>query len=193
MLTQQIISKEMLKNSQNELFFQNGGGVAMPVAGAIYWMILSYLGTYLAKDLWILAACIGSGLIFPLALLLAKPLKCNVMNRDHPLSGVAFPVIIAMNLLWPLYFIAVEANPDIMPLALAIGMSIVWPVIGWSYGRTLGFTVHALFRCFLVSIIWTVLPEERFTLLPLSVSLIYMLTVAWIYYELKPKAEKVAA
>jgi hypothetical protein len=56
-------------------------------------------------------------------------------------------------------------------------------VIGWSYGKTALYTAHALVRAVVVFIIWMWMPQERLWLLPLSVSVIYLLSVAAILFE----------
>lgn len=61
---------------------------------------------------------------------------------------------------------------DIAPLALAIGLSIHWPVIGWSHERTAIYTAHALVRAVVVFAIWIVLPDQRYTTLPLAVAIV---------------------
>ena len=56
------------------------------------------------------------------------------------------------------------AEVQLVPLVLAIGMSLHWPVIGWSYGRTTLFAAHAVVRAIVVFLIWWLVPDGRFTL-----------------------------
>jgi hypothetical protein len=56
-------------------------------------------------------------------------------------------------------------------------MSVGWPVMGWMYGRTGLFTAHAIVRAIVTFVLWNWFPSTRFTLLPLSVSAIYLVTV----------------
>ncbi|MDF7775340.1 hypothetical protein P1X14_08785 [Sphingomonas sp. AOB5] len=154
------------------------GGFPIPLAGTVYWGVLAWLGyqgTPLAD--WAMFAFIGSGAIFPLALLFAAIFR-NPFMKDRTASGdVLLPAFIAMLLFWPMIIAAVQVAPELVPLILAIGMSLHWPVIGWSYGRTALFSAHAIVRAVAVLLIWLLLPEARLTLLPLSVALVYFLTV----------------
>ena len=81
-----------------------------------------------------------------------------------------FPAFASMLLFWPIAFAAFGSAVQLVPLILAIGMSIHWPVVGWTYGRTGLYTAHAIARALVCLFIWARMPESRFTLLPLSVS-----------------------
>src|SRR5687767_2983162 len=150
------------------------GGFPVPLAGAAYWAVLTWMGYTSSPGGWILVAMWGSGAIFPLALLLAKVFRNDFMKDKTASGDVLVPTFIAMLLFWPMLISAIWTAPQLAPLILAIGMSLHWPVIGWSYGRTALFTAHAVVRAVVVFIIWNWMPEARFTLLPLSVCLIYL-------------------
>ncbi len=152
------------------------------MAGALYWLTLGILGFFLPERLWIFCAAFGSGLIFPLGLLFSKPLNSNLFIKDEPLANVAGFAVLAINLLWPLYFAIIVVAPALLPLALGVGMSLHWPIIGWMYGSRACLT-HAVVRVLLVTALWVLLPAQRLTLLPLSVAFIYVVTVFWLRRE----------
>jgi len=118
-----------------------------------------------------------SGLIFPLAILIAKIVRNNFLHDRTSVSDAMFPTLVSMVMFWPIAFSAYPTQPAIVPLILAIGMSVGWPVMGWLYGRTALFTTHAIVRAIVVFTLWNWLPSTRFTLLPLSVSAIYLVTI----------------
>jgi hypothetical protein len=104
--------------------------------------------------------------------------------KDRTAAGdVLLPTFISMFLFWPILIASLSAAPALAPLVLAIGMSLHWPVIGWSYGKTALYSAHALVRAVVVFIIWMWMPQERLWLLPLSVSVIYLLSVGAILLE----------
>jgi hypothetical protein len=160
------------------------GGFPIPLAGAAYWAVLAYVGWTHDFKAWLVVAIWGSGMIFPLALLLARLFKVNFMGDRTSVSSVLLPTFISMFLFWPMLIAAVLTAPTLAPLILAIGMSLHWPVIGWSYGRTGLYTAHAGVRALTVFAIWVALPEARLTFLPLSVAPIYLATVAAILIDL---------
>jgi hypothetical protein len=173
-------------------FHRLKGGYPVPLAGAAYWAVLAWVGYQWPPRTWLMLAMWGSGAIFPLALLLAKLLRNDFM-RDRTATGdVLVPTFISMLLFWPMLAASLRVAPELAPLILAIGMSLHWPVIGWSYGKTALYTGHAVVRTVVALLIWTFLPEARFTLLPLSVCLVYLGTVAAILWEAAPVQPQIA-
>ena len=164
-------------------FVRLKGGYPIPLAGAVYWLALAGLGHIIAGKQWVFWAFVTSGAIFPLALALGAPTQANFMKDKSAAGSVLFPAFASMFLFWPIAIAAFWDEVDIAPLALAIGMSIHWPVIGWSYGRTAIYTGHALVRAIAVFAIWILLPDQRYTTLPLAVAVVYLLTVAIILLE----------
>lgn len=153
------------------------GGFPIPLAGTVYWGVLAWLGTWADLQSWCMAAFIGSGAIFPMALLFAAIFR-NPFMKDRTATGdVLVPAFISMLLFWPMIVGAVKVAPELVPLILAIGMSLHWPVIGWSYGRTGLFSAHAIVRAIACILIWLWFPEERLTWLPLAVAGVYLVTV----------------
>lgn len=161
------------------------GGFPIPLAGAAYWAALAVAGSALPIEGWVATAMWGSGLIFPLALVFAKLFGADFMRDRTAVGDVLPPAFISMLLFWPIMVGALWSEPQLAPLVLGIGMAIHWPVIGWSYGRTGLFTAHALVRAAAVFAIWHFVPEARFTILPLAVSLIYLATVGAILLDLR--------
>ena len=99
------------------------------------------------------------------------------MGDKTAVSEVIFPAMGSMLLFWPMAFAAFWTYPDLVPLILGVGMSIMWPVVGWSYDRTALFTSHAVVRAIVCFVLWNWMPSGRFTVLPLAVSGIYLGTV----------------
>jgi len=65
------------------------GGYPIPLAGAIYWAGLGIAGYSLPPNRWTFGAFILSGSIFPLALLLAKIFRNDLM-RDKTAEAMCF-------------------------------------------------------------------------------------------------------
>ncbi len=184
---------EALKRERLASYVRLRGGFPIPMAGAVYWGALAALGYLMPGDIWFYAALFGSGAIFPLALFFAAIFKNPFMKDRTAVTGVLAPAFIGMLLFWPMAIAALWQAPDLFSLILAIGMSIHWPVVGWSYGRTSIYAAHAVIRAVVVFFIWWKLPEARLTLLPASVAIIYLVTVLAIFIDsglLKSKLER---
>lgn len=175
--------KEQQDQERRSLFLKANGGVSLPAAGVIYWLVVGIAGFYLPKELWTRLSLFATGAIFPLGLLLSKPLKADLMVKS-PISSLFFPAFAAMVLSLPITIAVAYVDLQLVPLTLAIGMSLHWPVIGWMYNSK-SCLIHAIVRVFLVTVIWFVFPEFRFTFLPIMVSLLYLFTIFGIKYELK--------
>ena len=171
-------------------FVRLRGGYSVPLAGAIYWAALGVAGLYLPLKTWILIAFIGSGAIFPLALLLSKLLGNDFMKDKTATGDVLLPAFISMLMFWPIAFAAYGTAPELAPLILAVGMAQHWPVIGWSYGKTGLYSAHAIVRAVGSLLIWAWLPDGRLTLLPWFVALVYVATVVAILIEANREAAR---
>lgn len=159
------------------------GGFPIPLAGATYWAILTILSNQLDYASWANIAVWASGAIFPLALLFAKLFDCPFMKDKTAIGDALLPTFISMLLFWPMLFVAVGAAPETFPVMLAIGMSLHWPVIGWSYGRTLPFTLHTVARAIGTVYIYYAFPQAAPLLISIFVMAAYLITAGFIYWD----------
>ena len=159
---------DQLNAERERLALLARGGIAAPAAGAIYWAALFVLGLYLSPTNWCLIAFITSGLIFPLALLLQRPTRSNIMVKDSPVASAGMVGFINVAIGWAMTIPAFHTDPQLVPLTLGIGMSLHFASIGWSYGsRVLMF--HPLVRAVVIVTLWYSLPGRRFTAIPLAI------------------------
>jgi hypothetical protein len=185
--------KARLLDERQRLYVKLAGGYTFPLAGAIWWAAAAGLGAFVSSvKAWSLYAFIGSGLIFPIALLLSNLLRVNFMTEKSPIDTVMGPAFVGMLLFWPSAFAAYWTAPELCPLILAIGMSAHWPVIGWTYGRSALYSAHAIVRAIAVMAIWIVYPEHRTTWLPASVAVVYFITVIAIMIDVQAVRAKLA-
>lgn len=115
---------EQLDQEHRRVLVSSNGGIALPAAGAIYWLALGVAGAWLNPGQWMLVAFITSGLIFPLGLALQKPLRSNILIQS-PLAGLIGPALVSMMLSWPVTIAASGSDKALAPLALAVGMSYI--------------------------------------------------------------------
>ena len=172
-----------LQEAKRDLLSRSGGIVAFPVAGALYWLVLGSCGFVLTQETWRLVALVGSALLFPTAFLLARVFKANLFVRDNPLASLGgFPMASVGLPPFALYIVLDGQAIQVLPLALAIGMALHFPILGWMYGsRVCAF--HPLVRTVVAFAVWAMLPEGRFTILPLMVTALYVTTAALVRVE----------
>ena len=172
-------------------FFRLRGAYPIPLAGATWWAMLGAAGYVLhSRGQWIMLAFVTSGAIFPLAVLYARLFKNNFMRDKTAVMDLLWPGLTSMMLFWPIAISAFWTYPQLVPLVMAVGMSIFWPVVGWMYGHTALFTTHAVVRAVVCFVLWNWVPSSRFTLLPLSVTAIYLVTVGAIFVASSPARQK---
>ena len=177
--------KQLLKNHRQAQYLRLAGGFPIPLAGFVYWGFLGGVGFFTDLGVWAAIALPASGAIFPLALLFAAIFKCPFMKDKSAIGDVLLPAFISMLLFWPMLIAAAKVAPELVPLILAIGMSLHWPVIGWSYGRTGLFSAHAIIRAIFCLAIFSFFPEYSITWMPLGVAVIYALTVIAIRADVR--------
>src|ERR1039457_1077980 len=183
--------KKLLYADRQAAFFRLRGGYPIPLAGATWWAMLGTMGYFVHDpNAWILLAFYASGLLFPLALLYARIFKIDFMHDKSAALDVLMPTFASMLPFWPIAIAAFWTYPQLVPLVLAIGLSIHWPVIGWHYARTGIYVAHAVCRTIACFVLWNWWPSTRFTLLPFTVAAAYLLTVVAILIASTPAKQR---
>ena len=183
--------KKLLYADREATFFRLRGGYPIPLAGATWWALLGTMGYFVhSANLWILLTFCTSGLLFPLALLYAHLFKVDFMRDKSAALDVLVPTFASMLLFWPIAVAAFWNYPQLVPLILAIGLSLHWPVIGWHYARTGIYVTHAVARAIACFILWNWFPSTRFTILPFTVAAAYLLTVVAILIASTPAKQQ---
>lgn len=185
--------KAQLLRERLESYAALGGGYPVPLAGMIYWAAMCVYGHVATLHNWSIIAFITSGLIFPLAVVLAKLLRKDFMKAKGPVDSVLAPAFIGMFLFWPGCIAAFYTAPDLVPLILAVGMAAHWPVIGWSYGRMGIYVAHAVARAVAVTALWLAFPDYRLMFIPGAVAVIYLLSVIALIIDSGAVARKLKA
>ena len=158
------------------------GVVCAPAAGGLYWTALACLAPLVDTQLWCFIAFVGSGLIFPLALALQKPLRANMQIRGNPLGGAGAYAFANMALCWAITIPAFHTDPQLVPLALGIGMSL--HLVGTAWAMNLkSYLYHPLLRAAIVVALWYALPEQRFLAISIAVAAVYFLTIPAVLRE----------
>ncbi len=175
--------KSALLQERLKLYVTLRGGFTFPLAGAIWWGAAAIVGAYVPLKTWALLAFIGSGLIFPIAVVLSKVFRVDFMNQKSAIDDAIGPAFIGMLLFWPMAFAAYWSAIELTPLILAIGMAMHWPIIGWTYGRPALYSAHAIVRALAAFALWILFPEDRHIWIPASVSVVYAATVVAILVD----------
>lgn len=164
---------------------RTGRSIALPLAGTVVWTVVGCAGAVLPASTAALVLLFGSGVIFPLGLLLGRLLGEDVMGRENPLSRLMGAAVGMVNLLWPIHILFYLRDPSSLPLTVGIALGIHWIVFGWIAGHPAG-AFHAVARTALVTAVWIALPEMRFVAVPAAVVGVYAVTIAWLARTPRP-------
>jgi hypothetical protein len=94
--------------------------------------------------------------------------------------------------MWPLHFVIMDINPELVSLSLAVAMTLHWPVIGWSYASKVSIA-HAFARIIAATFVYYLMPDERLTMLPFAMAGLYLIAATGISLEVAWTRRKLGA
>lgn len=150
--------------------------VSMPIAGACVWLVIALLSIPLDERLSVLVLLFGSGMIFPVALLIAKSRGENIVSSDNPLAKLMGLCVLMVNLLWAVHIPLFLYAPTFVPLSLGIGLGMHWVVWSWIIQHPLGI-IHAVLRTLLVTLAWFTFPDQRLLVIGLVIVFVYGISI----------------
>lgn len=134
--------------------------VSFPIAGAIVWCVIGIASLCLSNYHSILFMLFASGAIFPLALLVAKFRKEDVMSSENPFSKLLAFGVLMVNLLWAVHVPLMMKAPQFVPLSVGIGLGLHWVIYSWIVQHPVGL-IHSISRTVLCVLVWLFLPPEQ--------------------------------
>ncbi len=150
--------------------------MSMPIAGCITWIIISVLGFILPFKESIYAMLFGTGIIFPIALLVGRIRKESIVDNENPFARLMGACVVMVNLLWAVHIPLVIYAPEFVPLTLGIGLGMHWIVYSWIIQHNVGI-IHSITRSVLVLAMWVIFPEYRVTAVGLAISFVYIISL----------------
>jgi hypothetical protein len=181
--TPAVLDAEMLIAERRRFFVATRGGVYFPISGAIFWLLLGVAGFHWSHRTWCVVVLSAAIAATPIAIVLFKKLVSRLALKS-PLATLILPALLPVVFSLGIAFPAFYSDLSLVPLALVIGMASHWPAVGWLYETSI-FAVHTVVRVLLAVAIWFLLPEGRFTWLPISTAVVYAVTSVWILREVR--------
>lgn len=134
---------------------------SMPYAGILFWMVAGVAGLFVTSRQLAMIVGFGSGLIFPLAMLIDKLRGRNLVagGTTNPLTGMFLQSIVMVVMLWPLVLVGAGDKPLFIVLGGAILMGIIWIPYGWAADDPAGLR-HAVARVSLCYAAYLFVPVE---------------------------------
>lgn len=133
--------------------------LSMPIAGLIVWSAVGVLGAFLPMKTGVLAMVFATGVIFPIAMLVARFRGELLTDNRNPLSRLMGTCVVMVNLLWALHIPLVVHAPEFVPLSLGVGLGLHWMVYSWIIAHPLG-CHHAVLRTIGLLAVWFAFPAH---------------------------------
>ncbi|HSK87811.1 MAG TPA: hypothetical protein VK880_05610 [Anaerolineales bacterium] len=162
---------------EQRLEFSQSRFLAMPISGTIAWTVIGIAGAFVPVELAAWVLFIGTGMIFLLALLIARFLGEDLIGKTPNEFDQLFFTTVQMA--WLVFAIAIPfflIEPTSLPLSVGILSGIMWLPFSWIIRHWIG-TFHAFARTALVTIAWFVFPDQRFVVIPAIIVAIYLITI----------------
>jgi hypothetical protein len=167
--------------------------LAMPIAGAAAWSAAAVFGALLPDDearSYALFLCMPA--VFPVALIVGKIIGEDVFGAEgrNELDQLFLLSILMANLVWAIAIPFWLIEPSSLPLSGGILAGLMWIPVSWILQHWVGI-FHAIARTVLVTAAWFMFPQQRFTIVPLAIVFVYLVSIAGL--ATRPRSDNSAA
>lgn len=165
-----------VREVQSDLMQRTKKGVAMFYVGSIYWLLmglLSFLDMHI--NLLGLIYLIGTGMVFPLGILVSNLLKIDFIAKDNELSNFA-GVIGGMQLLFaPILIMIYMERIEWLPFFIAVLTGAHFLPFSVLY-KSKGFIFQSIAVVLMASIVGFIFMNYVYTILPFGLGIVYLIT-----------------
>ena len=153
--------------------------LAMPLAGAIGWLVIGVAGALLSPAAQVLTLWIATGSIFYLGILLSRITGENFFAKNRPKN--AFDSLFLHTVIMAVLVFAIAAaflryDYTSLPLTVGILSGLMWVPFSWIIEHWVGL-FHGIARTALVTAGWYLFPESRFVVISAVIVAIYVITI----------------
>ena len=159
--------------------FSKASFLATPLSGLIIWLIVGIAGLTLPETAVVWVLFIGTGSIVYLALFLSKFTGENFLDKSKPKNEFDSLFMYTVGQAVVVYAIAIPfflIDYTSLPLSIGILTGTMWIPFSWIIKHWVGL-FHAISRTILVLVLWYMLPELRFVVIPFGIVVIYLITI----------------
>lgn len=153
--------------------------IATPLAGLIVWLIVGMAGLVLPIEVAVWVLFIGTGSIVYLAMFISKFTGENFLDKKKPKNEFDKLFLFTVGQAVLVYSIAIPffmVDYSSLPMTVGILTGLMWLPFSWIIKHWVGI-FHAIVRTVSVLILWYILPELRFVVIPFAIVLIYVATI----------------
>jgi len=159
-------------------------GVPVIIAGILFRGVASVTGILLSEKQVVWVYLIGVGCVFPLGLMIAAILKIDMFAKGNPLGTLA-GLIGGINVLnIPFVLLAYFQFPEWLPFVVAMLIGVHFVPYVWIY-ESKSYGLLSIGTVFVTSVCGILFADNGFTVIPLSVTVVYLLTLIGLLIENK--------
>ena len=159
--------------------FSQRSFLATPLSGLIVWLIVGIAGLTLPATATVWVLFIGTGSIVYLALFISKFTGENFMDKNKPKNEFDTLFMYTVGQAVVVYAIAIPfflIDYSSLPMTIGILTGTMWIPFSWIIKHWVGL-FHTISRTVLVLVLWYLLPDLRFVVIPFGIVVIYLITL----------------
>jgi hypothetical protein len=166
-------------------------GIGMTAAACLYWFGLALVTAFLGLQPQALAAffVIATAVVYPLGWLLDRACGGDLFARGHPLSGLIAMLAATEALGFPMMALLFRDQPALLAFALAAMLGAHFVPFGWLY-RSPAYYALGIGTVLLSAVMQWRLPARAPLLIPVAMTLCYVLAVAAVWREVRADARR---
>ncbi|MGD6967336.1 DUF7010 family protein [Rossellomorea vietnamensis] len=173
-----------LEQLQFEVIKESKKGYPILLAGAIVFFLFALLSFFLPMEAVQLIWIFGLGAIFPLGLLLSKLVGANFFASKNALAALGGIVAFPQAFFIPVFILVHSHIPQYLPFTIGVLAGSHFLPYMWIY-KSKAYLVVTLGVCLLSLTLGGWFVEQAFSIVPIAISLTYLLGVFLILKELK--------
>ena len=159
--------------------FSNRRFLATPLSGMIVWLLVGIAGLTLSPTGTVWVLFIGTGSIVYLALFISRFTGENFLDKNRPkneFDSLFLYTVVQAVLVYAIAipFFLIEYSS--LPMTVGILTGTMWFPFSWIVKHWVGI-FHAVSRTALVLGLYFTFPDDRFTVIPFAIVVIYLITI----------------
>ncbi|MFC3093458.1 DUF7010 family protein [Alteromonas sediminis] len=165
-------------DAQRELFKQRRF-LAMPLAGAVIWAIIGMVAMFASETVIIWSIWIGCGSIFYLGMVIAKLTGEDFFGKKaqkNAFDGLFMAGVVMSLLVFAIAMPVAAIDHKTIPLTVGILAGLMWMPLSWIIQHWVGY-FHSIARTLGIVMLWLLVPEHIYTLIPLWIVLVYSICI----------------
>lgn len=167
---------------QTDIIMSAKRGYPILVSAAAFFALMAVVAQFLPQRTLGLAWIFGMMVIFPLGVLLGFVLGARVLTTGNPLGNLGGLVAGGQAFFIPVFIVVYQFVPQYLPLAVGLLGGAHFLPYAWIY-RSRGYVFVTLGICMSSLVLGTVLVPFAYTLVPISMAVVFAAGVAWIVLE----------